>query len=51
MAVVARETASHRIVGQPERTSQRTQANRKELVERIAQVVQTDGTIQPLPGL
>lgn len=36
---------------QAEREAQRTQANREELVERIAQAVHADGSIQPLPGL
>ena len=36
---------------QAEREAQRVQANREELVERIAQAVREDGTIQPLPGL
>ena len=36
---------------QGEREAQRIQANRQELVERIARVVHADGTIQPLPGL
>lgn len=36
---------------QAERDAQRGEANRTELRERIAQVVPTDGTIQPLPGL
>ncbi len=36
---------------QAEREAQRVQANREELVERIAQSVREDGTIQPLQGL
>ena len=36
---------------QAERDAQRGQVNRAELRERIAQVVPTDGTSQPLPGL
>ena len=36
---------------QAEREAQRAQANREELVERIAQAVRDDGTIQPLQGL
>jgi AraC-like DNA-binding protein len=34
-----------------EREAQRVQANREELVERIARAVREDGTTQPLPGL
>ena len=34
-----------------EREAQRGQANREELVERIAQAIDADGVIQPLPGL
>ena len=41
-------TISHQ---QAERESQRVQANREELVERIAQAIHQDGTIQPLQGL
>ena len=36
---------------QEEREAQRVQANREELVERIARAIREDGTIQPLPGL
>ena len=36
---------------QAEREAQRVQANREELVERIARAVRADGTAQPLPGL
>lgn len=36
---------------QAEREAQRRQANREELVERIAQATDADGVIQPLPGL
>lgn len=35
----------------PERESQWMQANREELVERIARVIRADGTVRPLPGL
>jgi AraC-like DNA-binding protein len=35
----------------PEREAQWMQANREELVERIAQVIRADGTARPLPGL
>jgi|GEM_PF-5700288 hypothetical protein len=35
---------------QAEREAQRLQANREELVERIARAVRADGTVQPLPG-
>jgi AraC-like DNA-binding protein len=34
-----------------EREAQRVQANREELVERIARAIRQDGTAQPLPGL
>src|SRR5579859_6583328 len=36
---------------QAEREAQRVQANREELVERIARAVREDGTIQPLQGM
>jgi hypothetical protein len=36
---------------QAARETQRMQANREELVERIAQAMRQDGTAQPLPGL
>lgn len=36
---------------QTEREAQRIQANREELVERIARAIRTDGVAQPLPGL
>jgi AraC-like DNA-binding protein len=36
---------------QAEREAQRVQANREELVERIARALHADGTVQPLPGL
>src|SRR5437588_12065746 len=36
---------------QAEREAQRIQANREELVERIARALRADGTAQPLPGL
>jgi AraC-like DNA-binding protein len=36
---------------QAEREAQRLQANREELVERIARAVRADGTVQPLQGL
>src|SRR5205823_3365798 len=36
---------------QAEREAQRVQANREELVERIARAVREDGTVQPLKGL
>lgn len=36
---------------QAEREAQRMQANREELVERIARAMRADGTAQPLPGL
>lgn len=36
---------------QAEREARRMQANREELVERIAQVVRDDGSSQPLPGV
>ncbi|MFL5664378.1 MAG: AraC family transcriptional regulator N-terminal domain-containing protein [Ktedonobacteraceae bacterium] len=36
---------------QDEREAQRMQANRGELVERIAQAMRADGTAQPLPGM
>jgi len=39
------------ILQQAEREVLRVQANREELVERIARAVRKDGTIQPLPGL
>ncbi len=34
-----------------ERDAQRVQANREELVERIAQVIREDGTVEPLKGI
>src|SRR5947209_3161844 len=36
---------------QAEREAQRVQANREELVERIARAIGEDGTVQPLQGL
>ncbi len=36
---------------QAEREAQRGQANREELVERIARAIHEDGTAQPLGGL
>jgi hypothetical protein len=36
---------------QAEREAQRVQANREELVERIAQAVREDGAVEPLEGL
>src|SRR5438876_5362265 len=36
---------------QAEREAQRVQANREELVERIARALRQDGSAQPLPGL
>src|SRR5260221_11445709 len=36
---------------QAEREAQRVQANREELVERIARVIPEDGPAQPLKGL
>src|SRR5581483_4021821 len=36
---------------QTEREAQRVQANREELVERIAKAIRNDGTAQPLKGL
>jgi AraC-like DNA-binding protein len=36
---------------QVEREAHRAQANRDELVERIARAVREDGTVEPLPGL
>jgi len=39
------------ILQQAEREAQRMQANREELVERIARAMRDDGTAQPLPGL
>jgi len=39
------------ILQQAEREAQRMQANREELVERIARAVREDGTVQPLQGL
>jgi AraC-like DNA-binding protein len=39
------------ILQQAAREAQRVQANREELVERIARAVPEDGTIQPLKGL
>ena len=36
---------------QAEREAQRVQANREELVERVARAMRKDGTAQPLPGL
>ncbi len=39
------------ILQQAEREAERVQANREELVERIARVMRDDGTAQPLQGL
>src|SRR6266516_2636902 len=39
------------ILQQAEREAQRMQANREELVGRIARAIREDGTAQPLPGL
>jgi AraC-like DNA-binding protein len=39
------------ILQQTERDAQRVQANREELVERIARAMRDDGTAQPLQGL
>jgi AraC-like DNA-binding protein len=39
------------ILQQAEREAERVQANREELVERIARAVREDGTTQPLQGL
>ena len=40
------------MIHQPaEREAQRVQANREELVERIARAMREDGTIQPLQEL
>jgi AraC-type transcriptional regulator N-terminus len=40
------------MIHQPvEREAQRVQANREELVERIARAMREDGTVQPLQGL
>jgi len=39
------------ILQQAEREAQRVQANREELVERIARAMRDDGTVQPLQGL
>lgn len=36
---------------QPERETQRVNAYREELVERIARAISDDGTVEPLPGL
>ncbi len=36
---------------QPERAVQRVQANREELVERLARAIREDGTAEPLEGL
>lgn len=36
---------------QAERSAQQVQANREELVERVAHAIREDGAIQPLPGL
>lgn len=36
---------------QAARAAQQAQANREELVERIAQAIREDGTVEPLPGL
>ena len=36
---------------QAEREAEWMQANREELVERIARAIRADGTAQPLPGL
>jgi AraC-like DNA-binding protein len=39
------------ILQQAEREAQRVQADREELVERIARAIREDGTVQPLQGL
>ena len=41
----------HSMDPQPEREAQRVQANREELVERIAQAIRQDGTIEPFKGV
>src|SRR5947209_953939 len=46
------EVLMHVMIHQPvEREAQRVQANREELVERIALAMREDGTVQPLQGL
>lgn len=52
MAIIDLDVMIHQQAGQQAtREARRVQANREELVERIARVVRADGTIQPLPGL
>ena len=42
----------HVMIHQPAaREAERMQANREELVERVARAMRKDGTAQPLPGL
>jgi hypothetical protein len=36
---------------QSEREMQRAQASRAEFIERLAQIVRHDGSVEPLPGL
>jgi AraC-like DNA-binding protein len=52
MAIIDLDVMIHQQANQQAtREAWRVQANRDELVERIARVVRADGTIQPLPGL
>ncbi len=56
MAVMTQDTtplpqAARELEREAEREDQQTQANREELVERIARTIREDGTVQPLQGL
>src|SRR5690348_12586489 len=52
MALIDLEVMTHQQAGQQAaRETQRVQANREELIDRIVGAVRADGTVQPLPGL
>lgn len=51
MDVMTLDTLTHQQAERAERETQRANAHRAELVERIARTVRWDGTIQPLQGL
>ncbi|HET8907872.1 MAG TPA: AraC family transcriptional regulator [Ktedonobacterales bacterium] len=51
MDMVTLDTVSDQQDVRADRTAQRLQAHREELVERIARAIHVDGTVQPLPGL
>jgi AraC-like DNA-binding protein len=49
--MMAPQQAEHQTDSHADREAQRLNANREELVERIARTIRDDGTSQPLPGL